>query len=226
MLDRLNTMKAMFFQDMSHEFKTPLTVISVNILDTVHMLNYKINIDEIRENLNNAQNEVMRMSRMVDSTVSHAIEQDMRYNMDYVNLAKLLKEGTEPYRTLLKRNGNTLVLNIPKLLPRVYGNADMLLLITANLLSNANRYTSNGTITVSAMTDKKNIIVSVADTGTGIEPKILSSVFKRGVSDSGSGLGLSICKSAIETHNGNITIESTVNKGTTVCFTIPIKETI
>jgi len=223
MIDRINTIKTMFFQDMSHEFKTPLTVISVNILDIVHMLDYEINKNEIKENLDNAQNEVMRMSRMVDSTVNDAIGQDIRYDMDFLNISKLLREGVEPYRSLLKRNNNTLVSDIPKHLPKIYGNADMILLVLANLLSNANKYTSDGTITVSAETDKKSIIVSVSDTGSGIDPKILPTVFNRGVSDSGSGLGLPICKSAVDAHKGKINIESILNKGTTVCFTIPIK---
>jgi len=223
-LDRLKITKAMFFQDMVHDFKTPLTVVSVNILDSEHMLDYEINIDELRENLENAQNEIMRMSRMMDSIVNEATKSGPRYDMESLNIAKLLLEGSEPYRTLLKSNGNSLVIDIPKTLPKIFGNADMLLLVMANLLSNATRYTKDGTITVSAKTTGNYITVTVADTGAGIDPKILSSVFKRGVSDKGTGQGLSICKSIIEAHSGKISIESALNEGTSIYFTIPTKE--
>ena len=222
MLDRLNTMKNLFFQDMSHDFKTPLTVISVNILDSVHMLDYEVDFNELRENLNNAQSEIMRMSRMVDNTIKQAAGQGTRQGMAPLDLAILLREGAETYRTLLERNGNTLILDIPQTLPKVYGSADTLFLVISNILSNATRHTRNGEITISASSGEKGIHVSVKDTGAGIKPELLPSVFQRGVSESGSGLGLSICKSAIDAHNGTISIESELNKGTTVYFTIPV----
>jgi len=225
MLNRLNTMKAMFFQDMSHDLKTPLTVISVNIIDSLHMLDYDINIADLRENLDNAQTEVMRMSRMVDSTIKQTIAQGSRYDTEPLDLAELLLEGAEPYRTLLKRNNNTLYLEIPETLPEIIGNADMILLVLSNLLSNATRYTQNGKITISADFDDDNVTVYVKDTGTGMATKILPNAFNRGVSDGGTGLGLSICKSILDVHNGEIGIESIEDEGTTVYFSIPIKET-
>lgn len=223
-MDRLNMLKVMFFQDISHDFKTPLTVISVNILDSAHMLDYEINIQELKENLANAQSEIMRMSRMVDSTINDATEQKTLYEMESLNIVKILQGGTEPYRSLLKQNGNTLTLDIPKTLPKIFGNEDMLLLVMGNLLSNATRYTKNGQITISAKNENKHIIVSVSDNGTGIDPKIMSSIFKRGVSDGGTGFGLPICKNIIEAHKGKINIVSTLNEGTTVYFSIPVKE--
>ena len=224
MLDRLNTMKTMFFQNLSHDFKTPLTVISVNILDSAHMLDYEIDIDELRENLDNAQREVMRMSRMVDSTIKQAVGQGTRQGMEPLDLSVLLRESAEIYRSMLARNGNTLTLDMPSFLPEVLGSADTLLLVLANLLSNANRYTRNGLISIYAGSDGDDITVSVADSGSGIKPEQLRSVFRRGVSDDSTGLGLSICKNAIEAHGGEIGIESESGDGTIVWFTIPIAD--
>jgi len=238
MLDRLNNMKTMFFQDMSHDFKTPLTVISVNLLDSLHMLEYGINESDLRENLDDAQREVMRLARMVDNTIKQS--QGTRQGMELLDLPALLRESAETYRVLIERNGNRLSLEIPSSLPPIIGNADTLSLVLSNLISNANRYTRGGLITVSAgvrdvyvkdidpvsqPTDNiqpVSVLVSVTDTGTGIKPELIPTIFKRGVSEYGTGLGLSICKSAIESHGGLIGITSNLGEGTTVYFTIPI----
>jgi len=150
-----------------------------------------------------------------------------------LDIAELLREGAETYRALLERQGNRLILNIPETLPPILGSTDILLHVLSNLLSNANRYTRNGDIMISAEVEEiKNgsgedtqvLKVKATDTGTGIAPEILPDVFRRGVSDAGTGLGLSICKSAIQAHGGTIGVESIPGEGTIVWFTIPIYE--
>ena len=164
-------------------------------------------------------------------------------------MAIFLRNGAETYRALLERNGNSLILDIPQSLPHVYGNPDMLLHVLSNLLSNSNRHTRNGEITVSASLDNGQwvvnnekersqgdsqlstvnsqlVIVSIADTGSGINPEILPTVFQRGVSESGTGLGLSICKTAIEGHNGTISIESKLGQGTKITFALPVHKNL
>ena len=222
MLDRLNRMKTEFFQNMSHDFKTPLTVISVNILDAVHMLDYELSIDELRENLDDAQREIMRMSRMVDSMIKHARGQDTKQDMKPLDIAILLNDGAETYRTLMERNGNVMIVKIPQTLPMVLGSADTLLLVLSNLLSNAYRYTRGGIIAVRAIEKDDMVLVTVQDSGAGIRAELLPHIFERGVSDGGSGLGLSISKSAIEAHGGSLIIESELGKGTAVTFTLPV----
>jgi len=228
MLDRLNRMKNEFFQNMSHEFKTPLTVISTSVLNALDMLDFEMDKDEMRESLGNAQQEIMRMARMVESAMKYSSLHDNRQDMVPLDIAQLLHEGAETYRALLDRHGNLLSFDIPMTLPRIYGNADMLLHVTSNLLSNANRHTRNGEVRITARCvagkTRPEILVSVSDNGGGVRPDILPHVFERGVSDSGTGLGLSICMTAIEAHDGTIGIESEPGKGSTVWFTIPIIE--
>ena len=227
MLDRLNSMKTEFVHNMSHDFKTPLTVISISVLNAVDMLDTEIDTAEMRESLNNAQREVMQMAQMVDNAMKHASMQENRQSMEPLDLSPLLLDGAETYRTLLERSGNTLILDVPQL-PLIYGNADMMLHILSNLLSNANRYTRNGEISISARSVIYNsqpvVKVAVADSGVGVKPELLPHVFERGVSDSGTGLGLSICKSAVESLGGTIAIESDPGIGTVIWFTIPIIE--
>jgi len=222
MLDRMNRMKNEFFQNMSHDFKTPLTVISTSVLNAADMLDFKMDKEEMRESLDNAQREIMRMARMVDGAMKQSSMYDNRQDMKPLDPAPLLREEAIAYRALLERNGNALSLDIPRSLPQIYGNSDMLLLVLSNLFSNANRYTRGGNIAMISRADKDMVIVTVLDDGMGIEPELLPRVFERGVSDSGTGLGLAICKTAIESHNGTITIESEYGKGTAVTFTLPV----
>jgi len=221
-LDRLNLMKTEFFQNMSHDLKTPLTVVSVNVLDTLDMLDFEISTEDIRENLNAAQREIMRMARMVDSAMKQSSLYDGRQDMKPIDIGSLLRESAETYRALLDRNGNTLTLDVAQPLPRVFGNADMLLHVLSNLLANANRYTRQGEITVQATLGDGVVDMRVRDNGTGILSELLPHVFERGVSENRTGLGLAICKTAIEAHGGTISIESTYGQGTEVAFSLPV----
>jgi len=220
-LDRLNSMKIEFFQNMNHDFKTPLTVISASVLDAVDMLGFDIDADEMLETLNDAQREIMRLSRMVDNAVKQASMYDNRQDMIPIDIAPLLREGAETHRVILERHGNTLSFDVPSSLPPVMANTDMLLLVISNLLSNANRYTRNGDICINAAESGGTVSVAIKDSGSGIKTELLPFIFERGVSDSGSGLGLSICQTAIEAHDGAISVESKHGFGTVVTFTLP-----
>ena len=222
MLDQLNRMKNEFFQNMSHYFKTTLTVISGRVLDTLDMIDFEMDFGMLKENMEIAQKETMRMGRMVDSARRQAAMYSSEQDMKPLDIAALLREGAETYRVLLERNGNTLSVDVPATLPQVSGNTDMLLLILSNLISNANRYTKSGTIIISAEDHGNMVAVKVSDNGTGISADVIPNVFERGVSDSGSGLGLPICKSAVEAHGGTITVDSKTGQGTSVMFTIPV----
>ena len=225
MLDRLNRMKTEFFQNMSHDFKTPLTVISTCILNVADILDFEENPDkdEMRDSLEQAQREIMRMARMVDSAMKLSAMHDGRQDMEAMCISQFLREAAETYRVLLERNGNRLTINIPESLPDILANTDMLLHVLANILSNANRYTRDGEINILAAKRGDAIAVTIRDNGQGVAPEILPRIFERGVSDTGTGLGLSICKTAIEeVHNGTISVESEIGQGTAITFTIPV----
>ena len=237
MLDRISRTKTEFFQNMSHDFKTPLTVVSTSILNAIDLLDYEMDKAEMRESLSMAQSEIMRMARIVDGALKHAALHDNRQSEEVIDLVPLLRKVAVTYHAFLDRRGNTLFLAVPDVLPLVYSNTDMLLNVLSNLISNANKYTRDGEVTISAAeTDpilttegfRRYISISVSDTGTGVNPENLANMFKRGTAESGSGLGLSICKAAVEQYGGTISIESEPNKGTKVTFTVPIydKDTV
>jgi len=220
-LDNLNQTKSEFLQNISHEMKTPLTVISTDILNAGDQLDFDMDKEDMRRSLRNAQLELMRMSRMVDSALKFSSIQEAGQYMKPLDMASLLSVGAETYRSLMERRGNTLTICVPESLPAVFGNADMLLQVLSNLLSNANRHTCGGEISIGASAGDGSVTVTVRDNGEGIKPELLTQVWARGVSTGGTGLGLSICKSIIKNHNGQISLESEYGKGTTVIFSLP-----
>ena len=149
-LDRLSSMKTEILQNLNHDLKTPLTVIATDVMNAMDMLEFGINEEQMRENLENAEREIMRMSRMVSNAVKISSAHDSTRDMAPISIPLLLREVEDIFHPLLKRSGNTLVADVPESLPRVYGNDDMLLHVLSNLVSNANRCTRNGKITISA----------------------------------------------------------------------------
>jgi signal transduction histidine kinase len=148
--------------------------------------------------------------------------QERESQMKPLDLAILLKTIAEAYQVVLEKDGNQLIVNITPDLPPVYGDADLLIQVTANLLSNARAHMKDGKVTITALALNEYVTVTVSDNGTGIPAEILPHVFERRVEGaSGMGIGLSICKEIITSHNGTIEIESEIGKGTTVMFKIP-----
>jgi signal transduction histidine kinase len=222
-LESTNKMKTELFANVSHEMKTPLTIISVHIQRAEKLFEMARDGDDakIRESFALAQEEIMRMSRLVNNALKLASASEAeKTRLDAVGI---LRAGIGTYETLLEKQGNALELNVSDDLPAVVGSADALVQILTNLLSNANNHTRNGVIRVSAVSNGDMLSVTVEDDGEGIPPENRSYVFERGVTDGGgSGFGLSICRDLVRNQGGDILLESELGKGTKVSFTLPI----
>lgn len=221
-LAQSNRAKTQFLANASHEMRTPLTVISVDIQTAMGYLKRMGDAaenGEAQELLQDAQAEIMRLSRMVEGMLSlNALADNVE--KDKADLSALLGNTAEMMRLLLAKQGNTLTAEIPGGLT-VYGNADLLSQVVINLLQNANAHTANGIIKLQAVHSGGEISVTVSDNGSGISPKLLPHVFERGVSEGGTGFGLFLCKTVVESHGGRIQIKSEQGCGTTVTFTLP-----
>ena len=225
LLEDAGRVKTQFLSNASHEMRTPLTVISVNVQTVIEILEDMggaVSDPEAGELLQSAQSEIMRLSRMVGAmlTLASMSENTDRQALDF---SALLQSGAEMLRLHLAKCGNTLDIHIESNL-RVFGDADLLAQVMTNLLQNAGAYTENGVVAVRAVKSGGEIAVEVRDTGAGISPELLPHVFERGVSTGGTGFGLYLCKTVVESHGGRITIESAPEKGTAVCFTLPAYE--
>lgn len=222
-LARSNRAKTEFLSNSSHEMRTPLTVASVNVQTVIAILEDGGNpadLDEAKRLLQSAQNEIMRLSRMVGGLLhlSAMSENTDRRRMD---LSALLIGIADAFRLYLGKKGNTLEIAVDGELC-VFGNADLLAQVLSNLLQNAGEHTKDGKITLTAKRVGEEILIAVRDTGTGISPERLPHVFERGVSEGGTGFGLPLSKVVVEAHGGKIWLESEIGAGTKAFVSLPV----
>ena len=215
-----------FYTDISHELKTPLAVIAANAQFAAQNIRAGLVDEETGIDLDAISTEAKRLAQMVTGLVSLGRMQEDGGGKAPFALDRAIEDTAHIYGSLTGKRGNALVVSVAPDLPQVWGNADQLSQVLINLLGNANRHTRNGCITVMACRQGDGVYVAVADTGEGIAPELLPTVFERFVrsSEDGTGLGLPICRTIITAHDGDIGIESEVGKGTTVWFTLPPKE--
>lgn len=222
-LERASREKTEFLSNTSHEMRTPLTVISVNIQTVAEILeDMEVKDQEAADLLQSAQQEIMRLARMVGGMLNLA---SMTENTEkqMVNLSSLLHNSAQMYSLHLKNRGNLLKLDIADGLT-VFGNADLLAQVAANLLQNAAAHTEQGEITLWAGKTGHEILVRVEDNGTGISAELLPHVFERGISTGGTGFGLYLCRTVVESLGGRIWIESRQDRGTSAAFALPAYE--
>ena len=228
-LDSLSRMKTEYLANIAHEIKTPLTVVSCNIQRAAIIFDdLNIKDETLKRTLSVAQEEIMRMARLGESALRMAAMQEIREKMKPLDAAELFRASTEAYRSLIEKQGNILVISTEENLPQIYGNADQLIQVLTNLLTNANKHTTDGEITVRIESEKTEndsqfVSVSVQDTGAGLSAEILPRIFERGFTGSdGTGMGLAISKDIIKSHGGEIEISSKPGGGTTAFFKIPV----
>ncbi len=212
--------------DISHELRTPITVIQGNVEG---MLDGVYPADNAR--LNSIIEETQILSRLVDDLRTLALAESgaLHLKREPANLAALIREAVSSFEMQAKERGISFELSLAEQ-DEVDVDPQRVREILTNLLSNALRYTPPGgqVYVRSAQASghgMKMVTISIEDTGPGIEIHVLPHVFDRFYksSDSGGmGLGLSIAKYLVEAHQGRIWAESEVGKGTTISFTLPV----
>ena len=225
LMENLNRTKSEFYGNISHQMKTPLTIIATDIQLAEQFVN-EGNIDSAKELMREAWQETMQTGNLVTEAIALARGQEISKPMDYFDFTEVIKTTLNVFEPLIRKQNNILQKDIANL-PHIRGNADMLAGALVNILSNANHHTKDGIINVLwSEISKGQYCLTVHDNGPGIKPEILPNVFKRGVTDgTGTGLGLSIAKSIMELHNGEVKIETEPGKGTKVMmlFYPPVK---
>jgi two-component system, OmpR family, sensor kinase len=146
-----------------------------------------------------------------------------------VDTITLLREAFSIAADIEQAPKRHLHLEIPESLPMVCGDFDLLLLTIYNVMNNAIKYSAEGDdISLYAASANGQIVISIADTGSGIAPNDLPYVWdelyrsERVKGTGGSGIGLALVKRVIERHNGAVAINSQVDQGTTVFINLPI----
>ena len=224
-LDSMNRMKTELLGNMSHELKTPLTVISnVTQLAARHTSD-----DYVRDKMDTAITEVRRMKAKVGRLLELAKIEDAEKPWDFraVDLRSLIEDTVATYFQALDEHNNSLLIDLPESLPAVMADLAHLPGVIVNLVENAVRFTRNGRVSVRAESGEGFVAVTVEDTGIGMPAEQALRIFDRfytGEKSTGTGLGLHICKRVIEAHGGSISVRSEEGSGTAVSFTLPVCE--
>jgi signal transduction histidine kinase len=216
---------AILLANLTHETKTPLTVISVHVQKALQRYTENGGGDkQITDSLKRAQEVIMRTSRIAETALKMSSLQEAHGDTKLLNTSEILHTSAEANRSFIEKRGNIFTVNVDGNLPGIMGKSDEIVQVMLNILANAYNHTQGGEISVEAKQAENGFVaVTIADNGTGIPAELLPRVFERGVSDGGgTGFGLPICKSIIEAHGGTIEIKSEAGKGTKVLFAFPI----
>ncbi|WP_297130364.1 sensor histidine kinase [Terrisporobacter sp.] len=224
-----------FFANISHEFKTPLNIIlGTTQLAKKNMENDNFSRGSVTKHIDTIKQNSYRLLRLVNNFIDISKIDIGYYNMQFSNhnIINIIEDITLSVVDYVEDKNINLIFDTDVEEVILSCDPDKIERVMLNLLSNAIKYTSdNGSIEVNITSDSKEVKVSVKDTGTGIPPDKLEIIFDRfGQANTplsrrfeGSGIGLSLVKSIVEKHGGNIKVYSDVGKGTNFVFNIPIK---
>ncbi|HEU5048489.1 MAG TPA: ATP-binding protein [Rickettsiales bacterium] len=228
-LAELNRAKTVFFSNISHEFRTPLTLLLGPIEDA---LNDPGTISINRERLEIAHRNALRMLKLVNTLLDFSRIEAGRMQASYIptDLTTYTAELASNFRSIMEKSGLHFTVNCPALPEAVYIDHDMWEKIVLNLLSNAFKFTFSGEVAVSLSKNDNQAVLTVRDTGSGIPESELPHIFERfyrvegteGRTYEGSGIGLSLVKELVKLHGGDISVQSEFGKGSEFTVCIPL----
>ena len=228
-LAEIDRAKTAFFSNVSHEFRTPLTLMMGPLEGMLENsdslpLEARTELDVVRRN-------AVRLLKLVNTLLDFSRIEAGRVQAVYepTDLAQLTADLASAFRSATDRAGLTLSVDCPPLSEPAWVDRDMWEKIVLNLLSNAFKFTFQGEIKVSLREEDALIKLEVSDTGTGIPPHELPNLFERfhrvqgtrARTHEGSGIGLALVQELAQLHGGNVSVASELTKGTVFDVTIP-----
>src|ERR1700712_2529197 len=229
-LARLDELKTAFFANISHEFRTPLTLMLGPLEDSVADGEEELGPRQ-RERITMAQRNGLRLQKLVNALLDFSRVEAGRIQAIYqpTDLASLTHDLASSFRAACEKAGLKLSIDTPKLSEPVFVDHEMWEKIVLNLVSNAFKFTLQGGIKVAISEESGRAVLRVGDTGTGIPKSELPLIFDRfhrvegarGRTYEGTGIGLALVKELIELHKGEVSVESTEGKGTTFTVRLP-----
>ncbi|WKN33300.1 ATP-binding protein [Porifericola rhodea] len=227
-LAEIDKAKTVFFSNISHEFRTPLTLMLGPLEDIL-----KNKPDPmLREQLLRVQRNGQRMLKLVNTLLEFSRMEAGRVQARFqpLDLAQLTTELSSVFRSAIEKEGLQLEVDCPPLPQPVYVDARMWERIIFNLLSNALKFTFKGKISVRLFQEEDKVVLQVADSGTGIPAEELPHLFSRfhriegarSRTHEGSGIGLAMVSELAGLHAGSVEVESTEGAGTTFSIYLPV----
>jgi len=228
-LAELDRAKTAFFSNVSHEFRTPLTLM-LGPLEDLLAKSDSLPTDD-RALLAVAQRNGIRLLRLVNTLLDFARIEAGRAQATYqpTDLCVLTEDLASNFRSACERAGIRLLVDCESVPDPVYVDREMWEKIVLNLLSNAFKFTFEGEIALRIRDADNGVVLTVSDTGTGIPPDELPRMFERfhrvenarGRSHEGSGIGLALVSELVKLHGGSICVESELGQGTKFAVRIP-----
>ncbi|HWA29358.1 MAG TPA: ATP-binding protein [Lacunisphaera sp.] len=229
-LAELDRAKTAFFSNVSHEFRTPLTLMLGPVEDLLHGGGSNL-AAAVRSRLDVVHRNSLRLLRLVNTLLDFSRIEAGRMDGDFVavDLAAYTAELASVFRSAVEQAGLRLVVGCPRLPHWVAVDRDMWEKIVLNLLSNAFKYTLAGEIVVKLEAVGDGTRLTVRDTGVGIPAADLPRVFERfhrvresrGRTHEGTGIGLALVQELVHLHGGTIRAESVVDCGTSFMVDLP-----
>ncbi len=233
--EKARHLKEQFAMNVSHELRTPLNII-LGFLEVMQRFPEVYGdvqwTPTLRRDIGEIQRSARHLSDLVDDILDLArIEAlKMPIRREPTVLRDVIEEAVEVAGRLLRDKPVQMRVELNEPLPQLFIDRTRIRQVLLNLLANASRFTDRGEICVRAAQQGEEVIVSVRDTGIGIAPEQVATLFLefhqapvyRQASASGKGLGLAIARRFVEMHGGRIWVESQLGQGSTFFFSLPI----
>ncbi|WP_240359004.1 ATP-binding protein [Pyxidicoccus trucidator] len=223
----LDQAKTAFFSNVSHEFRTPLTLILGPIEDALSGTDKALEgepLDLVRRN-------ALRLYKLVNTLLDFSRMEAGRAQAMFVptDLARFTSNLASAFESAAGSAGLRLVVDCPPLPEAIYVDPDMWEKVVLNLLSNAVKYTHRGEVRIGLAWAGEQAVLTVQDTGVGIPEEELPRVFERfyrvrttqGRSHEGTGIGLALVQELVKLHGGSVTVASRLGEGTTFTVRLP-----
>lgn len=229
-LAELDRAKTAFFSNVSHEFRTPLTLILGPLEDSLADAEHSL-APEQHERLEIVHRNSLRLLKLVNSLLDFSRIEAGRTQACYepTDLSQYTCELASSFRSACEKAGLKYTLNCVSLPEPTYVDRDMWEKVVLNLISNAFKFTLEGEIEVGVSSTAGNAELRVRDTGVGVPSKEMPKLFDRfyrvegtrGRTQEGSGIGLALVQELVRLHGGQVRAESEVGRGTTFFVTVP-----
>jgi len=231
--EELNRLKSSFYANMSHELRTPL----VGIIGASEILLDEITDADLKEMAEMVYTSGVRLTKTLNNVLdlSKVNSEKMELDIEEIDLVEIILNRIALFKNIIKDKNLEIIFNKKLDTLKINLDKDKVIEVLENLLNNAIKFTTEGYITITL--DKQKVddtlfaIISVRDTGIGIDEKDLNYIFDeyRQASEGltrkyeGTGLGLTITKRYVEMMNGTIEVESKINKGSDFIIKFPFK---
>ena len=234
-LAELDRAKTVFFSNISHEFRTPITLMLGPVQELLGQADSNDNesklAPESRELLTVVHRNGLRLQKMVNALLDFSRLEAGRIqaNFEPTDLSRLTRDLASGFRSTIERGGLKYEVQCDPLPEPVYVDRDMWEKVVLNLISNAFKFSFEGKIEVRLRADSEHAVLTVSDTGVGVPESELPRLFERfhriegskARTHEGSGIGLALVQELVRLHHGEIAATSELGKGTTFSIAIP-----